>query len=290
MEDKQIGNNEVEVESGAAEAEADVIKYNQLAMEYLGSNQLDKAKHVLRKAISLLSSGSLIILDQRKFGELMCITMNNQACLYKHQGKPNVSLSFLTKALLEAERCGYDDGIEYANTLLNVCAILSGLSKHHNALTYVTKAVNILDNMSQMVSKKISPAKPAANSIAPSTEEYTEQFEKGTDRDKEKPVAKVDKGSLYATLGIAYYNMGAELEFLQMQDTAVEAYRKGVEMARKELPNNHPVCLCLEKSLSSSEARYKTRREYHCRRFKVRSLHKPDKEGKHNGGFLNASD
>ena len=46
------------------------------------------------------------------------------------QGKPNVALSFLSKALVESDKYGVADGLEHACTLLNICAILSGLSKY----------------------------------------------------------------------------------------------------------------------------------------------------------------
>jgi len=113
--------------------EKEATELNKRAMADISSNN---AKTLLSKARDLIESNEHQ-LDQYKYALLLSVTLNNQACFYKKyfsfflysKGKYNAALTFLFRALGEAEKLDIPDEIEYACTLLNICAILSFLKK-----------------------------------------------------------------------------------------------------------------------------------------------------------------
>ncbi len=65
--------------------EKEIPKLNRLAMKNLYAQNMDKAKAFLAKAHAILSKvkGFESATDKAKFGTLLSLTLNNQACLYK---------------------------------------------------------------------------------------------------------------------------------------------------------------------------------------------------------------
>ena len=119
-------------------------------------------------------------LDLLKRAELLCEyddqsksrTFNNLACYYRKIGKVRIALTYLQKAL--------KIDLEGPNTHLNMCAVLSQIQKHEEALQHAMQAVVFLQD------SYIRSLKGDGN--------FTDQI----------PV-----------LAIAYHNMGVELEYLK---------------------------------------------------------------------------
>jgi len=74
---------------------------------------------------------------------MLALTYNNLGCYYKRCKKANVSLKYMKQALT-LEQCIRQPKSHQASTKLNICAILSQLSKHKEAIKYATSAVSDL--------------------------------------------------------------------------------------------------------------------------------------------------
>ncbi|OMJ82549.1 hypothetical protein SteCoe_16713 [Stentor coeruleus] len=107
-------------------------------MEHLHNEDYDKAYSYLNKAQNLLSSISL-----QNPQKIYNITLNNFACFYKKTGNPLSALNFLKKALELSSKPPVDIN-NLAATHLNICAILSFINDHSNALSHSLKALNFL--------------------------------------------------------------------------------------------------------------------------------------------------
>ncbi len=252
---------DVIIEDERKRMEMEIVRLNGEAMSSLYASQPGRTRNALLRARTLLDSKCLCG-DRTRLGELFCLTMNNQACYYKNQGKLNVALAFLSKALSEADKCGLNHGTEHACTLLNVCAILSTLEKyfrykkpdrHHKALEYATKAVEVLTSTS-------CPVEASAN--IPAGEMTGEAKTCGEDAEYR-----------YATLGIAYYNMGAELEFLRLYEDAVRAYEQGAEKLRGNIRQTHPVLRNLMQSCAKAKEKQMQLTIFHKDRALLRASH-----------------
>lgn len=72
--------------------------------------------------------------------KLKALTYNNLGCYYKRINKLNVSLRYMTQAL-SVETKSKQPKSHIASTKLNICAILSSLDKHKEAIKYAVSAV-----------------------------------------------------------------------------------------------------------------------------------------------------
>jgi len=119
-------------------------------------------------------------------------------------------------------------------------------NRHHNALTYATKAVEILSNES--ISQN-NTEQPAQNEL------------------------KYDD-SKTSTLGIAYYNMGVELEYLKNFSGCIDAYKKGIsELEKRNFAKTNPIYQNLLKSFTDASQKHQQRIDFHTMRSRTRSLH-----------------
>lgn len=62
----------------------------------------------------------------------MGITYNNMACIYKKQGKLQISLSYILKALEFEHK--YSNAADLSGSYINLCSVLSQQGKHTQAL------------------------------------------------------------------------------------------------------------------------------------------------------------
>eukprot|EP00831_Metopus_contortus_P024785 TRINITY_DN21551_c0_g1_i2.p2 TRINITY_DN21551_c0_g1~~TRINITY_DN21551_c0_g1_i2.p2 ORF type:complete len:133 (-),score=15.42 TRINITY_DN21551_c0_g1_i2:149-547(-) len=100
----------------------------------------------LKNAIKLLEENSESVKATVR-PNLVSLTYNNLACYYQRTAKPNAALHCLSRSLAEYKKYGANDQPEYAYCLLNICAILSKLSKHSCAAEYARQAVGILEKV-----------------------------------------------------------------------------------------------------------------------------------------------
>ena len=195
------------VEEDLTEIETIVLRYNRVAMDYLKLDNYKDTYTLLKKAENILSNEDSQQMPNRL--KLVSITYNNLGCYYKKNKKPLVALSYLQRALeLEIEIDAETSNI--AGSHLNICAILSSISKHEDALQHAKKATALLET------SRIT--KPGSLRIA-------------------------------SNLVVSYYNAAVELEYLGRNYEAAGSYQSSLELALRELGKNHPMVNSLEHAL-----------------------------------------
>lgn len=140
-------------------------------MNYIKKEEFDTALELLTKSEKLCAGN-----DQGR-----AITYNNLACYYRRMGKLKKSLDYLEKALELRKKVKAVETV--ADTHLNICAVLSQLSKHEQALEHAMAAIILLQE--EMLNSMLKPDTP-------------------------KPTK-----NKYSILAIAYHNMGVEQEFMK---------------------------------------------------------------------------
>lgn len=134
------------------------------------------------------------------------MTLNNLGCFYRRTGKLRSSLRFLEQAL-EMELKS-ENPTSIADTHLNLCAVLSQLKKHEEALEHVLMAIVLLQD--EFVFAEMA-ARKNQNENRNSDIEYDEK--KNNETSNKKTSKKLEDRA--GVLTIAYHNMGVELEFLK---------------------------------------------------------------------------
>lgn len=147
------------------------------------------------------------------------VTYNNFACFSRQQGRLHASLSYLQKALAIENRL--PDVPNRADTHLNLCAVLSQLSRHPEALEHAQEALTLLQE---------------------------ELFGSGSGH-----ISAAQKPDRVAVLAICYHNIGVECEFLKLHQACTQAYTKGVEIATVYLGAEHGITTTLQKSLNAAK-------------------------------------
>jgi hypothetical protein len=124
--------------------------------------------------------------------------LNHSFYIFQRTGKLKIALTYLEEALkIELE---LDNPQSLSDTHLNMCAVLSQLEKHEEALEHVLMSIMLLqDEFLQGESKKKKAEQRKQ------TRRYFEE-------------ADTQKGSFedrIAVLAIAYHNLGVEMEYLK---------------------------------------------------------------------------
>jgi len=182
--------------------------YNFAATQMLQQNKLKFALDLLKKAETI---GADEILE--------AVTNNNIACYYRRVGKLRTAVHYLEKALqIEVRHSSAD----VSQTHLNLCATLSQLHKHsqamHHAHTAIIRIYEMLlpdlmgmgDINSALVQERIS------------------------------------------VLCIGYHNLAVEEEFLK-QTNAVQTYRFGLRLAEQYLGKEHQISGILRRSMEAAK-------------------------------------
>eukprot|EP01022_Parablepharisma_sp_SALTPOND_P036628 TRINITY_DN9_c0_g2_i1.p1 TRINITY_DN9_c0_g2~~TRINITY_DN9_c0_g2_i1.p1 ORF type:complete len:2097 (-),score=250.12 TRINITY_DN9_c0_g2_i1:27072-33257(-) len=172
-----------------------VYRANKNSMELLQQGKQKAALRLLRHAERLLGSFKC-----KELAFLMNLTYNNLACVYKRRGKPLSALKCLEKG---TEVClAFNEKDNIAITHLNICAILSQLGNHKAASEEAYKA-SIQCN--QDLEKLRTAIKENRGPVLKLRKEYHEKM---------------------SLLGISYYNLGVQEEFIGNYRHALEWYQK----------------------------------------------------------------
>ncbi|DAZ99090.1 TPA: hypothetical protein N0F65_008395 [Lagenidium giganteum] len=182
---------------------------NLLAMTYLQQEQFPVVLELLKKAE--------ILTEQHPAGR--AVTFNNFACYYRRQGNLHKALGYLNEAIKIESKL--ENIPNRADTHLNLCAVLSQLGKHQNALEYAQSALILLHEELQVA-------------------------QHGTTNQHAIEGPKLDR---MAVLGVAYHNVGVEQEFLKRYDLSIQSYKKGVELTSRFLGDSHGIVVTLQNSL-----------------------------------------
>ncbi|CAG9331763.1 unnamed protein product [Blepharisma stoltei] len=189
----------------ATELEATVLNCNRLAMDYLKLEDFKQSLTLLKRAETILNNEEDTFSSIPNRLKLMGITLNNLGCYYKKRKQIKVALNYLRQAL-QVELQTQSDNVNIAGTHLNICAILSSLSKHEQSFQHARQAMALLEE-------------------ARSQEALSQ--EKGL--------------NLATSLVISYHNAGAELEHMSKMSEALQYYESAWKISKKELGGKNPL-------------------------------------------------
>ena len=94
--------------------------------------------------------------------QMTALTFNNLGCFYKKTKKLKVAFRYLKMALEIETKSSLNSSI--ASTKLNICAILSSLMKHSEAIKYAASAIGDLLKRLKFIKIKKLPS-PKRNAI-----------------------------------------------------------------------------------------------------------------------------
>eukprot|EP00747_Dinoflagellata_sp_TGD_P163493 gnl/TRDRNA2_/TRDRNA2_182213_c0_seq1.p1 gnl/TRDRNA2_/TRDRNA2_182213_c0~~gnl/TRDRNA2_/TRDRNA2_182213_c0_seq1.p1 ORF type:complete len:277 (+),score=68.08 gnl/TRDRNA2_/TRDRNA2_182213_c0_seq1:75-905(+) len=194
------------------------VGYNTLGMKHLKEGNTETSCKYFEKAEALTDpANSHMNPDSRLV--LRAVTYNNMGCFYKSMSKLHTALQYLRKAQKIEERPN-SKCQNPAGTHLNLCALLSHMGKHQEALVHAQNALKLLE--------------------ASSPEEASNNGE--------------------SLICVAYFNMAAEFEHLKKFGEALWAYQQAYESCLTELGEEHPLskqissCLTQLKTSKSTTA------------------------------------
>ncbi|POM58517.1 Hypothetical protein PHPALM_36820 [Phytophthora palmivora] len=164
---------------------------NLLAMSFLQQDNYAVTIDLLKKAE---------VLTQRHHPAERATTMNNLACYYRRLGKLHSAMASLKRALELEKRL--ENVRNAADTQLNMCAVLSQLGKHQEALEHAQEALITLQE--GFIHTKHTTDTTTDNGVDPSS-------------------SRLDRISVMC---IAYHNIGVEQEFLKDCAESVASYKK----------------------------------------------------------------
>mmetsp|Transcript_1237 Transcript_1237/g.1905 ORF Transcript_1237/g.1905 Transcript_1237/m.1905 type:complete len:207 (+) Transcript_1237:309-929(+) len=181
-------------------------------------------------AIELLKRAE-VLAENNETG--LAMTYNNLACYYRKSLQLRTALTFLEKALAIEQK--QPMSASKADTHLNMCAVLSQLSRHDHAMAHAYQAIiivqstllmNHLPNPAGLM--KADKEKNAHKGSAANKDKGMEQLQNSMTSSKEFK-------DRIAVLTIAYHNLAVEQEFMHMYHEAVASYRQAKEFANKYL-------------------------------------------------------
>lgn len=190
---------------------------NAAGTELLSQGQLQGAIDLLKRAEQVADR------NQRD----RAITWNNLACYYRRVGKLRSAATLLERAL-EIEE--YTMPNAAAQTHLNLCATLSQLNRHADALYHAQSSmIRVYEILSPMMLE-------GAAAGGPRKEEFHE---------------------LVTVLCIAYHNTAVEHEYLKNYDGAVCSYSEGARWASQFLGEGHQLIGILRQSVEAVKGKLK---------------------------------
>lgn len=119
------------------------VGYNTLGMKHLKEGNTDVSCKYFEKAEALTDPANLHMNAETRL-VLRAVTYNNMGCFYKSMSKLHTALQYLKKAQKIEERIGHKCQ-NPAGTHLNLCALLSQMSKHQEALQQAQCALKLLE-------------------------------------------------------------------------------------------------------------------------------------------------
>merc|ERR550537_1962558 len=114
------------------------VGYNAVGMAKLKAGKTDEALRFFEKAEALTDPGNLHLTPPARH-ILRAVTYNNLGCFFKSMNKLHTALQYLKKALTIEEQSGVRCQ-NPAGTYLNLCALLSQMRQHQEALHLLQSA------------------------------------------------------------------------------------------------------------------------------------------------------
>jgi len=191
------------------------VGYNTLGMKYLKDGNTEISCKFFEKAEALTDPANLHMNAESRL-VLRAVTYNNMGCFYKSMSKLHTALQYLRKAQKIEER-SMGKCQNPAGTHLNLCALLSQMGKHQEALQHSQKALSLLEAN--------PPAEGGSNSES--------------------------------MVCVAYFNMGAEFEHMKKNSEALWAYENAYKSCLTELGEEHPLSQQIASCLQQLKAKSK---------------------------------
>ena len=196
--------------------------YNSLAMQMVEQEDFEAAYELLKKAEVMTEDGAGLSSVPQTRLRLRAITFNNFGCYFKRKGKLHAALQYLEEAWgIEQVTLRVENP---AGTLLNICATLSELGRHHEAVKFAQEALQI---------------------------QTAELDIPGRDLEKELlEVATVDPGATgkIGMLAVAFHNLATQQEHLNKLEEALKAYEMACWVADLGWGPNSPMAASLRKT------------------------------------------
>ena len=170
-----------------------------LACKIIESQNIKLGIHICKKLNKIVSSQ-----DPKHFVPSECEVLNYIACAYKQANKLYLAKKYIDKAMRITNDFRHEKW-EKSNTFLNMCAILSAMGKHKEAILYAKNAIEVTQE--ELVEIKFS-------------NNHSETMSKAS------------------VLGIAYHNYAVEEEYLGNIGIAMINYKKALKVVEKNAPNN----------------------------------------------------
>jgi len=177
---------------------------NKLALEALNDGQMAQSYQLLTRAEQLTAGKTPAPQSDRL--RLRALTMKNLGCYYKKKGQLKMALKCLKKAVKLETRLV--DPVNPADTHLNICAILSLMGKHMEALEHAEESLILLQD--ELAITNPSQGNPPKDRVA--------------------------------VMAICYHNIAVEQEYLKKYDLAIQSYNKAKHLADQHLGTSLP-CL-----------------------------------------------
>merc|ERR1719262_2133362 len=177
------------------------VGYNTLGMKHLKDGNTEVSLKFFEKAEALTDPANLHMTPESRL-VLRAVTYNNMGCFYKSMSKLHTALQYLKKAQQIEERSKVPCQ-NPAGTQLNLCALLSQMGKHEEALGHAQRALQLLQNV--------------------------------------EPNDSDTQGE--SLICVAYFNMGAEYEHMRKWTEAIWSYQRAHESCLSELGEEHPLSI-----------------------------------------------
>ena len=193
-----------------------LMEKNELGIKLLAEGSSGKALELFESAEALSRKNSNVKLFTARRLKARAVSFNNLGCYFKKVRKFSSALQSLLKALSIEEKvpeCGNPAG-----THINICVILSEMSRHSQALEHIKSAIVLL--------------------------EYAEASNTGDEKETN-------------LLTIAHFNHGVELEYLHRDAKALKQYKKAKKRATTILGQDHPLSKSIIQSHSHLSERLK---------------------------------
>mmetsp|Transcript_40855 Transcript_40855/g.73792 ORF Transcript_40855/g.73792 Transcript_40855/m.73792 type:complete len:274 (-) Transcript_40855:55-876(-) len=194
------------------------VGYNTLGMKYLKDGSTETSCKFFEKAEALTDPANLHMNPESRL-VLRAVTYNNMGCFYKSMSKLHTALQYLRKAQKIEER-SKGKCQNPAGTQLNLCALLSQMGKHTEALQHANAALKLLE--------AAPPAESSSNGES--------------------------------LVCVAYFNMGAEYEHLRKNTEALWAYQRAYDTCLSELGEEHPLSRQIYECLSQLQSKVQAER------------------------------
>jgi tetratricopeptide (TPR) repeat protein len=194
------------------------VGYNTLGMKHLKDGSTETSCKFFEKAEALTDPANLHMNPESRL-VLRAVTYNNMGCFYKSMSKLHTALQYLRKAQKIEER-SMGKCQNPAGTHLNLCALLSQMGKHQEALHHAQLALNMIEAQGP---------------------------QQGGESNGESMIC------------VAYFNIGAEYEHMKKTSEALWAYDRAYQSCLNELGEEHPLsqqisgCLAQLKAKSSKK-------------------------------------